>query len=113
MKIILGVISGIDAQAAIDNIIEAGFDEKNISLVMADDQQARMILDDGGPVKGTRMINLLRSLTQLKIVNGEDYQKLLVKGNALLAIATPDESANAAKEMLSDYYAQLVTVVPV
>ncbi|MGI8419212.1 MAG: hypothetical protein ACR2LN_01055 [Candidatus Levyibacteriota bacterium] len=112
-KIVLGVIASSSAETAINNLTEADFDEKNISLVMKDEQSARKIIDAYGPLKDTSVSTLPQALQRLGMQKAQSDHiiQAVVAGKALIAIQTPQEAVDAAKEMLNDYNVTLMTVL--
>lgn len=111
-KIIIGIIPSSDAQTAIDNLVEAEFEESALSLIMKNNKRARTIIDDQGPLKGTTFSNAEQKLQQLGTANKpQDFIKSLNDGKALIAVSAPGDSVEAAKEILQDYKAEFITIL--
>lgn len=113
-SIVMGILpDSSSAETAINNLIEAGYVERNISLVMQNEKKARSIINDFGPLKGSNAGVLDQNLERLGLSKGsrESYETSLHNGKALIAITVGDTSISATKEMLMDYNASQIYVV--
>lgn len=112
-NIVLGIIPVADAETAINNLSEADYDEKDISLVMRDVKTARLIIDDYGPLNNTNPSNIGAKLTELGVSKDsqKSYSEALENGKALLAISCTKENVNTTKSMLADYKTTNVIVI--
>jgi PBP1b-binding outer membrane lipoprotein LpoB len=104
-KIVLAILDADSVETAVNNFVEAEFNEKDMSLVMQDTSKARNILTNNGSFKGINVAKLPQTLKKLG-VSENDTQKFLSEiktGKALFTIAVDDSVIDSAKEMLKDY----------
>lgn len=113
-KVVLGLLAtGSDAESAVNNLTEEGVSERSISVVMANEADARAIADDAGPLKGATAGDLEERLTGLGLSAGDAGQlsQGVQGGEALLAITASDALQSAITETLTSYNAQHVQTV--
>ncbi len=110
---IIGIIPITSIETLLNNLSEAGFSVKTVSVVMQDVNLRNKITKDAGPFKGITVATLANKLTQLGMSasDAQAYVGAVNKGGAFVAIAPPAASQQAALEMLNDYKPQLVKVM--
>lgn len=113
-KIVIGILpTAASAETAVNNLTEEGFSEKDISLVMKNDQTARAILKDNGPLEGISTDNLESVLTKVGVEEAvvNQYQEALDNNKALLAVAAMPEMVSTIEETMNDYQVETMVVV--
>lgn len=113
-KIVLGILQdSSSAETALDNLSEADFNEKGISIVMDDEKKSRTIADNSGPLKGVNAKNIKGKLMSMGVSENQStvYQSSLQQGKVVIAIEADEDSVNVAEEMLKDYNTQQIVVV--
>lgn len=100
-------------ETLLNNLKEADFDLKNVSVIMADQKARNAVAKDAGPFKGIGPDKLPARLAQagLSARDAAAIVAAVTKGQVLVAIATPRGTEKAAGEMLRDYDPVLVKVV--
>ena len=86
-KIVLGILpDSASAETALNNLSEADFDEKDISVVMQNEATARNLADDTGPLKGITAENIKKKLNSFGISDSQytAYQSSLQQGKVLI-----------------------------
>ncbi len=109
---VVGLFENIDhAEIALNNLAEAQFRNKDISVVMADKSQVKTISVGRGPLSGDFNIRIAKTLGRggLSESDVENCRNLLMKGAVLIAVSGPAESDDAAAEMLADNGAVFVS----
>lgn len=110
--IVLGIVpSGSAAESAVDNLTEQDFSERNISVVMRNEPDARAVAGDAGPLKGVTASDLSARLTGLGLTQVDTYTTAVDQGQALIAVAAHGEDADAVKATLASYAARNVQEV--
>ena len=102
-----------DAEMALNNLDEAGYEPATISVVGNDSARTRALANDGGPLAGVASGQLAARLTALGLpaTDSHVYGGRVIAGQVLLAVAAPDGSEQAAAEILGDQKAELVRVL--
>ncbi len=111
---VIGIIPNASStETLLNNLSEADFDLKTVSVIMSDPKQQKAIAKDAGPLKGTTAAGLSARLTQLGVskADAQAYAAAVNNGGVLVAIAPPKGSEQAAVQMLNDYNPQMVKVV--
>ncbi len=98
----------------LNNLTEAEFDLRTVSVVMRDTSQRAALTKEAGPLKGISLNELAQHLIQLGLSSHEaqSYQAAVQQGKILVAIDVPERLATTAREMLDDHAAQLIQGVP-
>lgn len=115
MPTIVGVVpSPGDAESAVNNLTEAGIHERAISLVTANQDDARAVIDDGGPLAGVTVRTLADHLTHLGLssATAASYAGRVEEGNALLAVHAPPQGAQSVAQSLRDAGADETVTLP-
>ncbi len=111
---VIGIVPDVSSvETLLNNLSEAGFDLKTVSVILKDPALRNKIAKDTGPFKGATAADLAARLVKAG-VSSQDAQAIMDavnKGGAFVAIAPPGASQQAAVEMLNDYKPQLVKVV--
>ncbi|GEM_PF-3172533 len=113
-KVLIGIVSDVSGmETLLNNLVEADFNEKDISVIMQDQKKARAYAKDTGPLKGVSLDRLDIKLHQLHIPQEKisKYTEMLKKDAALIAITVDAEAQDAAEEMLRDYFIQQIEIV--
>lgn len=107
------VLKSSTAETLLNNLSEADFDLKDVSVVMKDVKTRDAIAKDAGPFKGLALADLVNRLVQVGLSkpDAQKYADAIAQGKVLIAIATPRESESAAAEMLQDASAELIKAV--
>ena len=111
--LVIGIISkSSTAETLLNNLSEADFDLKDVSVMMRDQKARDAIAEDAGPFKGLALVDLVNRLVQVGLSkpDAQKYADAVAQGKVLIAIATPRESESAASEMLQDASAELIKV---
>jgi hypothetical protein len=114
--LLLGLIpDSSNAEAAINDCVEAGMSERHISLVMADETTARAIIDDGGPLRGAAPATVADVLERAGVspADAQAYAGGVAAGQALIALDVDDDTRDGATEVLQDHRADRIAVFPV
>lgn len=101
-------------ETLLNNLSEADFDLKQVSVIMRDVKQRNAIADDAGPLKGVQAKSLAARLTQagLSQQDAKSYAAAVTKGQVLVAMIAPAGSEAAAQEMFQDHSATLIKALP-
>jgi len=108
---IVGILANVStAETLLNNLAEADFDLSNVSVIMRDVKQRNAVAQDGGPLKGANLSNISDRLIQagLSSQDARLYRDAVAQGKVLIALMVLPESQQAAKEMLQDYFAELI-----
>lgn len=109
MGTIIGLLaSPADAESTVNNLTEQGIGEHSISVVLANEGDARAIIPDGGPLRGATVQSLAARLSALGVAEAEAYQQAVSGGSACVAVAASGGLASSAQQTLAGYQAQLV-----
>jgi hypothetical protein len=111
---ILGIIPDAStAEILLNNLSEAEFDLKDISVIMRDARLRKKIAKDSGPLKGVHYNQIAARLAQagLDAQDAQRYQEAVAQGKVLVAMESPANAAEAAKEMFTDQSGENVTEV--
>lgn len=100
------------AESVISQLGEVGVLERTISLILKNEQDARAVIDDWGPLEGTNVANLDSRLSQIDVPSDriDLYSRGVNAGEALLAVNAGTQWQDAVKETLEsadghDFYA--------
>jgi hypothetical protein len=101
-------------ETLLNNLSEADFDLKQVSVVMRDLKQRKAVAKDTGPLKGANLNNLAARLAQagLSQPDAQPYVDAVTQGKVLVAMMAPSGSEAAAQEMLQDHSAQMIKGLP-
>ncbi len=111
---VIGIISkSSTAETLLNNLAEADFDLKDVSVVMKDMKTRNAIAKDAGPFKGLAVSDLNKRLAQVGLSKQDvqTFSDAVTQGKVLIAVACPKESESAAGEMLKDAFAEFIKVV--
>jgi hypothetical protein len=111
---VIGILpDAATTETLLNNLAEAEFDLADVSVVMRDCKQRDTIADDAGPLRGALPDRLAEHLTRagLTTIETTGYVEAVRHDQVLVAIATTPLTTAAAREMLSDHTAQLITGV--
>lgn len=111
---IVGIISSsAHAETLLNNLSEADFNLKDVSVIMRDQKTRDAIARDAGPFKGLAPADLTRKLGQVGLANQEVKQcaDAVTQGKVLIVMSPPPAAEAAAAEMLKDASAEFVKVV--
>lgn len=113
MKVVTGIVDENSVNEIIDNLVEADFDERDISLIMQDEKKARLIIDDNGPLKGTSLKDLEKNLQGLGMDKQTtvDYIHEVGNNKSIIAVKVEADLAKDVKETLKDFEAEFVQVI--
>lgn len=97
-------------ETLLNNLSEADFKLKDVSVITRDVKARQSITDDAGPLKGIAPGELAATLAKLGMAKDEAqaYADAILQGWFLVAVAVPHEAAAAAAEMLRDASAEKV-----
>ncbi len=97
-------------QTLLNNLSEADFDLKDVSVMTKDGKLSKAVGMDGGPLKGVRPKSVVEALTRAGVSeeNAKVCDEAIVQGKILLVMTVADEYRPAAEEMFRDHSAQLV-----
>ncbi len=108
---IIGIIPDAStAEILLNNLSEADFNLKDVSLVMQDQKLRDKIAKDTGPLKGVRSDQVYATLVRAGL-SGPDaqvYQDAVALGKVLAAMKTTPATVAAAKEMFADQSGELI-----
>lgn len=110
---VIGLLPSLQsADEAISNLVEAEFNEYDISLVGNQPTEVAQVHDAAGPFKHTSPIGLAEALHKYGIQNdvAQNYEDKVKSGNVFIAIACEDVAEDAACEMLTDAGATRVQI---
>lgn len=110
---VIGILPNSSSiETLLNNLKEADFDLKNVSVIMADPKARNAVAKDAGPFKGISPDKLPARLAQagLSAQDAAAIVNAVTKGQVLVAIATTPDTEKAAGDMLKDYNPVLVKV---
>jgi len=113
-KIIFGILPNTESlESLLNNFEEVDFDTHDISVVMKNNREARIYIDDYGPLMGADIKNLNNLLIQHGISSDDaiDYLESIEKHAVLLAISIDPVAQDVAVDMLKDYDVQDIIIV--
>lgn len=98
------------AEILLNNLSEADFDLADVSVVMRNRKQQKLIAQDNGPLKGTNLRNVAGRLIQagLSSPDARLYRDAVAEGRVLIAMTVLPESQQAATEMLQSHEAEFI-----
>ena len=111
MKMIIGLLPDVSAvEILLNNLAEAEFDLREVSVIARDSRQRKAIAKEGGPLKGATLGTLADRLVEagLPAEDARLCRNAVAEGKVLVAMAVPPEAEKAAKEMFQDHAAQLI-----
>ena len=112
---IMGLLPDAAAtEMLLNNLAEAEFDLRTVSVIMRDAKQRAAIAKEGGPLKGIAVDDLAEHLTHagLPAPQAAAYVAAVQQGQVFVAIDVPQSLEAAAREMLTDHAAQHIQGVP-
>ncbi len=112
---IIGILPNTSStETLLNNLSEADFDLKTVSVILKDVKLRNKIAKDAGPFKGVTVANLATKLTGRGVspADVQAYVDAINNGQVFVAIAPPQGSEAAAQEMLADYNPTLVRTLP-
>ena len=112
---ILGIIPQTsNAESLLNNLSEADFKLKDVSIIMRDLKLRNAIASDSGPLKGVTVDTLSKRLAQSAMSSSEikTCMDALGQNKVLVVIACSPEGEKAATEMLKDASAEFIKVLP-
>jgi hypothetical protein len=103
-----------DAEIALNNLDEAGYEPATISVVTNEAKRTHTLTDVQGALSQVSADQLPSRLVALGLPTAEStsYGQRVAAGAVFFAIAAPAGSEDAAKEILSDQKAELVRALP-
>ncbi len=111
---IAGVITkSSTAESLLNNLSEADFDLKQISVIMRDVKLRTAIADDAGSLKGVSLTALPKRLAELGLAEAEikTCTDAVAHDKVLVVIACPLQAEQTAADMLKDMSAEFIKVV--
>lgn len=102
-SVVLGVVgSPSDAESVVNDLTEQDFPERSISVVTANESDARAIIGDGGPLRGVTGDRLAGSLQSLGMASGDAsaYSSAVRSGAAVVAVSASSATADAIRQTL-------------
>lgn len=111
---VIGIIAdNSTAEILLNNLSEADFKLKNVSVIMRDVKARNAITRDRGPFKGITFETLLDKLTKIGLspTDAKPYVDAVTAGKAFVALAGPVGSEPAAAEMFHDVNGDLIRTV--
>lgn len=113
-EVLVGIVSSpSDAESVVNNLTEQGFSQRTLSVVTANEDDARAIIGDGGPLRGATVDTLAGRLQSLGMssADAEAYSGAARRGAAVLAIAVSPDTEEAAGETLRTAGAQRIQTI--
>jgi hypothetical protein len=103
-----------DAEIALNNLDEAGYEPSTVSVVTADAARTRALTDAHGPLSQVAAGQLAARLVALGLSAADSgvYGQRTAAGQIFVAVEAPDGSENDAMEILTDQKAELVRSLP-
>ncbi len=97
-------------ETLLNNLKEAEFSLKDVSVIMADVKARNAVAQDAGPFKGVTAAQLAQKLAGagLSPQDGKAYADAVSRGKVFVAIRTAPGGDKAAAEMLDDYSPEMV-----
>ena len=111
---VIGIIADSStAEGFLNNLSEADFKLKNVSVIMSDPKLRDAIAKDTGPFRGITVSTLPTKLAKIGIAapDAQPYVDAVTNGKVLIAVQAPKGSQQAAAEMFQDVKAELVRTV--
>jgi hypothetical protein len=111
---VIGIIPDAStAESFLNNLSEAEFKLKNVSVILRDLKTRNAIAKDTGPFKGVTLNSLSGKLTQLGLSSqdAQPYVDAVTNGKALVAVLSPKGAEQAAAEMFKDASGELIRTV--
>ncbi len=108
---VIGIIPDAASIATLlNNLKEAEFSLKDVSVIMADVKARNAAAQDAGPFKGVTAAQLAQKLggAGLSPQDAKTYADAVRKGKVFVAIRTAAGGDKAAAEMLDDYSPEMV-----
>jgi hypothetical protein len=113
-SMIIGLLPDVAAtESLLNNLAEAEFELRTVSVVMRDLKQRAALVEDAGPLKGINASELGRYLAQAGLASdqAEVYAAAVQQGKVFVAIDLLQSLAATAREMLGDHGAQQIREV--
>ena len=111
MKMIIGLLPDVGAaEILLNNLAEAEFDLKEVSVVARDSKQRKAMAGEGGPLKGATLGTLADRLVKagLPAEDARLCRNAVAEGKVLVAMTVAPETQKAAKEMFQDHAAEVI-----
>ncbi len=108
---ILAILPDISkAETLLNNLAEADFDLKDVSVVTKDPGLRDKIAKDLGPLKGVEAVRLIDALVKAGFSNSgaKSCHVALMDGRVVIAMEIKEEYRQAAQEMFQDQSAQII-----
>ncbi len=101
-------------ETLLNNLKEAGFSLKDVSIIMADVKARSALAQDAGPFKAVTAMQLAAKLAGAGVPaqDAKTYADAVSKGKVFVAIRTAPGGDKAAAEMLDDYAPEMVRELP-
>jgi hypothetical protein len=112
---VIGVFADAsDAEIALNNLDEAGYEPSTISAITNEVKRTHSLTDVQGALSQVSVDQLPARLVALGLPAAEStsYGQRVAAGAVLLAIAAPAGSEDAAKEILTDQKAEMAQALP-
>ncbi|MGI8550840.1 MAG: hypothetical protein ACR2PL_08655, partial [Dehalococcoidia bacterium] len=102
-----------DVEIALNNLVEADYDAASISLVALDSNRVASLSTVPGPVSGLSPRQFVSRLAKLGLpdIICKEYADGLARDAICLALVAPEGAEGAAREILTDQKADLVSVL--
>ncbi len=111
---VLGIFDTIShAETALNNLIEAEFEPKDISVVTNNPSQTKLLGDFSGRIMKQSSGKLTQQLKKCGISeqDAKEYNTYVNNGGILITIEGSKESEDVASEMLKDHQAQYIKIM--
>lgn len=111
---VIGIIQDSSTtEGFLNNLSEADFKLRNVSVIMSDPKLRDAIAKDTGPFRGITLNTLPTKLGKIGIpaTDTQPYVDAVTNGRVFVVVQTPKSSAQAAAEMFNDVKAELVRIV--
>ncbi len=108
---VIGIIPDAStAEILLNNLSEAEFNLKDVSVIMRDVKQRNAISKDQGPLKGASYDQVAARLAQagLNMDEARQYQDAVAQGKVLVVMQTTPDTTAAAAEMFTDQSGEMV-----
>jgi hypothetical protein len=113
--LVIGLFAGAsDAEIALNNLAEAGYDESMVSVVTNSASRTQKLTAARGELSQVAIDRLPARLAALGLpaADAQSCGARVAAGAILIAVAAPDGSEDAAAEILGDQKAELVRRLP-
>jgi hypothetical protein len=99
-----------DAESLLNNLSEADFDLKDVSVIMQDVGQRNLIAKDVGPLQGMQAAKIHDALAQAGVSQdaARRCSDAVASGKVLVAMKVDDKLQKAATEMFTDASAEII-----